>query len=76
MIARPKRIYGDQLVGDFALKNKDKVRGIEVALNLAVVCGRVIDHVEVDARLEGWRLHVFQCDLLYVDVDLRLRMYS
>jgi hypothetical protein len=30
---------------------------------------RVIDHVEVDACLERWRLHIFECDFLYLDID-------
>jgi hypothetical protein len=32
-----QRIYGDQLIGDFALKDKDKIRGIEVALDFAAL---------------------------------------
>src|SRR5713226_5532190 len=66
-------IYGDELVGDLALKDKDKVGGIEDTLNLAVVRGRVIDHVKIHACLIRWCLHVFQSDLLHVDVDLRCR---
>src|SRR5580704_18604578 len=39
----PERIDGDQFVGHLALENEDKVRGVQIAFQLAVVGGRVID---------------------------------
>src|SRR5271156_1440111 len=65
-----ERIDRDQFVGHLGLENKDKVRGVQIALQLAMVGGRVIDHVEVHARAEGGRLHLFERDFLYVHIDL------
>src|SRR5580704_10843779 len=61
----------NQFVGYLGLEKEDKVRGVEIAFQLAVVGGRVIDHVEVHTRAEGWRLHLFERDLLHVHIDFR-----
>src|SRR5271169_2761474 len=60
----------NQFVGYLGLEKEDKVRGVEIAFQLAVVGGRVIDHVEVHARAERRRLHLFERDFLYVHIDL------
>ena len=65
-----ERIDGNQFIGNLGLENEDEVRGVEVALQFAMVGGRVIDHVEVHARAEGRGLHLFECDFLHVHVDL------
>src|SRR5204862_7511539 len=63
-------VDGDKLVGNFALKNEHEIRCVKVAFDLGMVRGRVIDHVEVDSRLERRSLHIFKGDLLYFYVDL------
>src|SRR5208282_3265505 len=60
----------NQFVGYLGLEEEDKVRGVEIAFQLAVVGGRVIDHVEVHARAEGWGLHLFKRNLFDIDIDL------
>src|SRR6267154_4651073 len=42
-------VDGDQFIGNLGLENEEKIRGVQVALKLAVVGGRVVDHVEVHA---------------------------
>lgn len=65
-----QRIDGDQLIRHMALKHKDKVPGIQIALELAVICGRIVDQVEIDAGPVGRILHFFQRDFFDVNVDL------
>src|SRR5271155_1054117 len=65
-----ERVDRNQFVGHLGLEKEDKVRGVQIALQLAMVGGRVIDHVEVHARAEGGRLHLFERDFLYVHIDL------
>ena len=48
-----ERIDRNQFVGDVGFEKEDKVRGVQIALQLAMVGGRVIDHVEVHARAKG-----------------------
>ena len=59
----------DQFIGHLGLEKEHEVRGVQIALQLAVVGGRVIDHVEVHTRTEGWRLHLFERNFFYVDID-------
>jgi hypothetical protein len=66
----PERVDGNQFVGDLGLEKEDKIRGVKIALQLAVVGGRVIHHVEVHARAEGRRLHLFERDFLHFHIDL------
>src|SRR5271168_2904892 len=61
----------NQFVGYLGLEKEDKVRGVEIAFQLAVVGGRVIDHVKVHARAEGRRLHLVERDFLHVHIDFR-----
>src|SRR5271156_1079842 len=65
-----ERVDRNQFVGHMGFEEEDKVRRIKIAFQLAVVGGRVIDHVEVHTRAEGWRLHLFERDFLYVHIDL------
>ena len=46
----------DQFVGHVRLKGEDKVSGVQVAFQFAVIGGRVINQMEIDARAVGWRL--------------------
>src|SRR5208283_212906 len=62
---------GDKFIGDVGFEKEHKVRGVQIALQLAMVGGRVIDHVEVHARAEGWGLHLFERDFFHVHIDLR-----
>src|ERR1700675_2136041 len=55
-----ERVDRNQFVGHLGLEKEDKVRGVKIAFQLAVVGGRVIDHVEVHARTEGRCLHLFE----------------
>src|SRR6267378_1897622 len=64
-------IDGDQLVRHAALEHKNEVGGVQIALEFAVVGGRVVDQVEIDAGPVGGILHFFQSDFLDVDIDLR-----
>src|ERR1700730_17622457 len=64
-------INGDQLVRHAALEHKNEVGGVQIALEFAVVGGRVVDQVEIDAGPAGGILHFFQSDFLDVDIDLR-----
>src|SRR6266852_3623487 len=66
----PERIDRDQFVGDICLENEDKIRGVEIAFQFAMVGGRVVDHVEIDASAVRRVLHLFERDFLHVDVDL------
>ena len=54
----PERIDGNQFIGDAALEDEHEVRGIEVALQFAVIGGRVVHHVEIDARAVRRILHL------------------
>ena len=65
-----ERIDRDQFVGDIGLENKDKIRGVEVALQFAMIGGRVVNHVEIDTSAIRRILHLFERDFLHVDVDL------
>src|SRR5580700_12074515 len=58
-----QRIDGNQFVGYLGLENEDEIRGVQLALQLGMVGGRVIDHVEVHAGAERRRLHLFERDL-------------
>src|ERR1700739_4414745 len=44
---QPQRIDGDEFIRHMLLKDKDKIRGIEVPFQLAMVGRRVIDHIKV-----------------------------
>ena len=66
----PSGLMGISSLGTWDLENEDKIRGVQIALQLAMVGGRVIDHVEVHARAEGRRLHLFERDFLHVHIDL------
>src|SRR5437763_1238036 len=66
-----QRIDGNEFVWDRGFENENKIRSIEVAPDLAVIRGRVINHVEIHTRFVGRGLHFFECDLLHVNVDLR-----
>src|SRR5277367_5893107 len=46
----PERVDRNQFVGNLGFEDKNEVRRIEVALELAVVGGRVVDQIEVDSR--------------------------
>ena len=50
---KPKRVDGNEFVGNFALKDEDKICGVEITLDLGMVAGRVVNHVEIDASFEG-----------------------
>ena len=64
-----QRIDGDQFVGHLGFEKEDKVRGIEIAFQFAMVRGRVIDHVEVHAGAERRSLHLFERDFLHIHID-------
>src|SRR5271154_6986905 len=66
---KAQRIDRNKLVRNVALKNKHKIRRIEVTLDLAVIRGRVIDHVKIHTCLVGRGLHVFERDFLHINVD-------
>ena len=66
-------VDGDQFVRNLGFENKHKVRGVEIAFQLAMVGGRVIDHIEVDASAKRRRLHLFERHLLDLDIDLGRR---
>jgi len=42
-------IDGDQLVGHARLENEDEIAGVQVALELAVIGGGIVDEVEIDS---------------------------
>src|SRR6266853_6531628 len=65
-----QRIDGDQFVGHPRFEKENKVRGVKIAFQLAMVGGGVIDHVEVHARTEGRGLHLFERNLFDIDIDL------
>src|SRR5579863_3742681 len=50
-------------------EKEHKVRRVQIALQLAMVGGRVINHVKVHARAKRWCLHLFECDFLHVHID-------
>src|SRR5580704_8544852 len=66
---KAQRIDRNKFVRNIALKNKHEIGGIQVTLDLAVIRGRVIDHVKVHTSLVGWGLHVFESDFLHINVD-------
>src|SRR5215469_14513971 len=66
-------INGDELVRNAGLKDKYEVRGIKVALELAVIRRRVVNEVEVHTRAIRRILQLFERYLLHVDIDLRGR---
>src|ERR1700730_5182665 len=68
---QPKRVDGDELVGNLVLENEDEIRCVKVALDFAMVGGRVVHHVKIHSRLVWRGLHVFECNLLHMYVDLR-----
>jgi len=55
-----QRIDGDQFIGNLGLEHEEEIRCIEVALELAMVGRRVVDHVEVHARAERRGLQLFE----------------
>src|ERR1700722_16212798 len=61
----------NQFIGYLGLEEEYKIRSVKIALELAMVGWRVIDHVEVPSRTKGRRLHLFQRDFLYIHVDFR-----
>src|ERR1700680_2263798 len=65
-----ERVDGDQFVGYMGFEKEDKICGVKIALQLAMVGGRVIDHVEIHARTEGRCLHLFERTLFDIDIDL------
>src|SRR5579859_161737 len=71
--AQAQRINRDELVRNVGLEDENKVGGVEVSLDLAMVGGRVIDHVEVHACLVRRGLHVFERDFLHVNINFRDR---
>src|ERR1700739_697336 len=68
-----QRIDGDEFVGHAGLENKNEVGSIELALQLAVISGRVVHHVKIHAGAVGWCLQFLERDLLHVDVDFGSR---
>src|SRR6267142_2874466 len=66
---KPQRIDGDQSVRNAGLENEDEIRGVQLALQFAVIGRRVVDHVEVHTRAVRRCLQFFERDLLYIDVD-------
>ena len=66
---------GINSLGTLALENEHEIRGVEVALQFAMIGGRVVDHVEIDARAVRRSLHVFERDFLHVDVDLGAEVF-
>src|ERR1700735_1258734 len=69
--AQAQRIDRNQFVRNLGFEDENKVGGVEVALDLAVVGRRVVDHVEVHACLVRRGLHVFERDFLHVNIDFR-----
>jgi len=67
--AQAQGIDRNEFVGDVGFEKEHKIRGVKIALQLAMVGGRVVDHVEVHARAKGWCLHLFACDFLHVHID-------
>src|SRR5580692_6273883 len=66
----PERIDRYQFVGDIGLENEDKIGGVKIAFQFAMVGWRIVDHVEIDASAVRRVLHLFERDFLHVDVDL------
>jgi hypothetical protein len=64
-------IDGDEFVWDVRLKDKDEIRSVEVAFELGVIGGGVLDQIEVDARAKGRRLQLLERNLFNIHVDLR-----
>src|SRR5260370_1328449 len=60
----------NQFVGHLGLEKEEKVRSVKVALQLAMVGGRIVDQIEVHARTEGRGLHLFKRNFFYIDIDL------
>ncbi len=71
--AQAERIDGNEFVRNAALEYENEVRSVQIALELAVVRGRVIDHVKIHPCAVGRVLHFFERHLLHVDVDFRDR---
>src|SRR5579859_4114895 len=67
--AEAEGIDGNEFVWNAALEYENEVRGVQITLEFAVVCGGVIDHVKVHPRAVRWVLHLFKGHLLHVDVD-------
>src|ERR1700756_3795560 len=44
-----ERVDGDQFVREVGLEYENKVRGVEIAFQFAMVDGRVIHHIEINA---------------------------
>src|SRR6266481_6108541 len=44
-----QRVDGDQFVGYVILEDEDKISGIEIALELGVVGGLIVDKIEINA---------------------------
>src|SRR3981189_440476 len=65
-----QRIDGDQLVGHARLEDEDEIPGVQVALEFAVIGGRIVDEIEIDAGAVGRGVHLFEGDFLDVDIDL------
>jgi len=51
-------------------ETEDKVRGVKIALQLAVIGGRVVNHVEVHASAEGRRLHLFGAATFFTSTSI------
>src|SRR5229473_605280 len=66
-------IDGDQVVRHARLENEDEIAGVQVALELAVIGGRIVDEVEIDSGAVRRGLHLFESDFFDIDIDLRCR---
>src|SRR6267142_2815297 len=64
-------IDGDQVVRHARLENEDQIAGVQVALELAVIGGRIVDEVEIDPGAVRRGLHLFESDFFDIDIDLR-----
>src|SRR5215475_6410205 len=66
----PQRIDGYQIIRNARLEDEHEVRGIKIALQLAVFSRRVVDQIKIDTSAVGGILQLFERDFLYVHIDL------
>src|ERR1700677_4985013 len=64
-----QRINGYQFVPDLSLEEEDKIGGVQIALQLAMVGRRVIDHIEVHPRAKRRRLHLLEGNFFHLPID-------
>src|SRR5690606_20913263 len=67
---QPQRIHPDELVGHMVAQYEVDLCDIGFTTSLCTGSRGVVDLLERDRRLEGWRLQLTQADVLHHHLDL------